>query len=276
MAQAAPDEAAARPPRFGWPMRLFLGLLLCDIVFRSLAVLVPWDDWARQLDMRLLPAGLPTRAELDELAARATSDEPNPGGEEVMQALDSVWRFGQPWPREESRRRIRTAGDVGKFAVCWLGSRLAFAEALCGIDQEWPMFSPNVSRVKWVPRARLVFADGSDQLVRPLADPGDPTRYAHWGGKKLLGAELKAREGAAHADDCFGWCNLLAHRHPQSEAGAPLVRVVCFQVRYDLPPPGADARTFLAAQAGPPPEQVYPDFYEYDVAGRHGKCLEGR
>ena len=276
MSQAAPDEAAAGPPRFGWPMRLFLGVLLFDIVFRSLSVLFPWTDWARELDMRFLPSRLPTRAELAELSARDTPEEPNPGGEEVMQALGSAWRFWRPWPGEESRRRIRTAGDGGKFAFCWLCSRLEFVENVCGINEEWPMFSPNVSRRKWVPRARLVFADGSELVVRPAADPGDPTRYSHWNQEKVLDYELKVREGADHADDCFGWCNLLAHRHPRNEAGSPLVRVVCFQVRYDFPPPGADARAFLAAQAGPPPEQVYPDFYEYDVATRHGKCLEGR
>jgi hypothetical protein len=276
MAHAAPDEAAAGPPRFGWPMRLFLGLLLFDVVFRSLAVLVPWADWAGELDMRLRPTRLPTRAELAELAARATPEGPNPGGEEVMEAFDSVWRFGRPWPGEGSRKRIRTAGDGGKYAFCWLCSRLRFVEGVCGIDQEWPMFSPSVAHGLWVPRARLVFADGAEQVVRPAAAPPDPTRYAHWAQKKVLGYELKVRDGPGHADDCFGWCNLLAHRHPRNEAGAPLVRVVVFQVRYDLPPPGADARAWLAAQAGPPPEQVCPDFYEYDVATRHGKCLEGR
>ncbi len=275
MSQAAPEPAASLP-RFGWPMRLLLGVLLFDIVFRSLSVLFPWSGWARELDMRSLPARLPTRAELAELSARATPEEPNPGGEEVMEALDSVWRFARPWPGEESRRHIRTAGDAGKFVFCWLCSRLAFLEALCGVDQGWPMFSPSVAHCAWVPRARLVFADGSERVVLPLADPGDPARYSRWPQKKVVGYESKVRDGAGYADECFGWCNLLAHRHPRNDAGAPLVRVVIFQVRYDFPPPGADARAFLAAQAGPPPEQVYPDFYEYDVASRHGKRLEGR
>lgn len=275
MSQAAPDPAAA-PPRFGWPTRLLLGVLLFDIVFRSLSVLLPCADWMRELDMRFLPQRLPTRAELAELSARATPEEPNPGGEEVMEAFDSVWRFARPWPGEDSRRRIRTAGDGGKFVFCWLCSRLEFAETLCGLDQQWPMFAPSVARAVWAPRARLVFADGSEQVVRAAADPADPTRFFRWNRKKVLGYELRVRDDEGYDDECLGWCNLLAHRHPRNDAGAALARVVVFGVRYDLPPPGADARALLAAQAGPPPEQVYPDFYEYDVATRHGKRLEGR
>src|SRR5262249_9422849 len=173
-----------------------------------------------------------------------------------------------------ARARI-AEGDVwecgGKFALCWLNTRLDFLECLAGIDQEWPMFSPNVSRGRRIARARLVFADGGEQIVRQTADPEDLTRYAHWNQEKVLDYELHVNDD--QEDATFGWCNLLAHRHPHNEQGSPLARILVFLVRYEYPPPDVDARAFLRAQTGPPPDQVAAPYYEYDARARRGKML---
>jgi hypothetical protein len=255
-------------------MRIFLSVLLFDIAFRSLSVLVPWAAWADELGMRTLPKRLSTRAERARLAARATPEHPDPVAEDVAEALDSVWEFGKPWPGPAGLAKVRSWEGRGKFAFCWLCSRLEFAENLLGFNQEWPMFSPNVSRRRYLARARLTFADGSERVVRSHADPEDLTRYAHWFEEKVLDHELKVREGAGSADECFGYCNLLAHRYRRNEGGAGLVTIALFQVRYDYTPPGVEARAYLRQQTGPPPDQVYPDFYLYDVAARDGKTLQ--
>ena len=43
----APPGEPPYPRRFGWPMRLFLALMLFHMSFRSLSVLVPWKGWAK-------------------------------------------------------------------------------------------------------------------------------------------------------------------------------------------------------------------------------------
>jgi len=50
---------------------------------------------------------------------------------------------------------------------------------------------------------------------------------------------------AGTAEEAFGYCNLLRHRYPESDAGSPLREIRLFVVRYDLPPPGVDARRWL-------------------------------
>jgi hypothetical protein len=65
---------------------------------------------------------------------------------------------------------------------------------------------------------------------------------------------------------------LLAHRYPEHN-GSPLARIFLFQVRYDFPPPGVDAREFLRQQTGPPADQISPDYFRYDVCERKGTYL---
>lgn len=267
-----PAAAAVAPPpyprRFGWGMRLFLAVFLFDMIFRSFSVLWPTPEWGEQLGMRLAPARLPTRAEIaaDPAAARA----------DALRALDSLWEFARPWPEPGVRENLHAPADAGRWLLCWLTSRLEFTENLVGINQEWPMFSPSVGKQKWVARARLVYADGSTRIVRGLCDPEDLRCYAHWFQEKILDHELKVKEGRGHADDSFGYCNLLRHRYPHGDRGAELAKIYLFVVRYDFPPPRVDARLWLGEQTGPPAKQVYADFYVFDAKSNHGQCLLDR
>jgi hypothetical protein len=255
-------------------MRLFLTLILFDMLFRGFSVLYPWADWADELDMRTMPRRLPTRAEWAELPAQATAENPDPRGDDLMRTLDSAWDFFKPWPEASARAKIRTWADRGKWALAWTSSRLEFAENLVGFNEEWPMFSPSVATVKHVARARLVYADGSERAVRGLCDPEDLTRYSHWLEEKILDHELKVSEGGeARARSNRGYCNLLAHRYPRNDAGAELTTIFLYMVRYDLAPPGVDAREWLRRQSGPPRGQVMADFFRYDVATGEGKIL---
>lgn len=135
------------------------------------------------------------------------------------------------------------------------------------------MFSPNVGRRKYVVRARLTYADGTVRIVRSRGDPEDLCRYSHWFEEKVLDHELKIREGRGHADDSWGYCNLLRHRYPTQD-GTPLATIRLFSVRYDLLPPGEDASEWLAAQTGPPAVQVQADFYTFDAKTNKGECLD--
>jgi hypothetical protein len=281
MSQPVSPPAAGEPPppayprRFGWSMRLFLSFLVFFIVFRSFTVLFAWKEWAKDLRMRpLLPTRLATAQERAKLARNATPDRPDPVREDLMESLDSVWEFFKPWPGEKTRAWIRSPQDLGKWAYCWTASRLEFVENVLGINQEWPMFSPSVSKRKWVARARLIYADRSKVIVRTHGDPEDLTRYSHWFKEKVLDHELKVEDEEYRGEECLGYCNLLAHRHARNKAGKPLKKIRLFMVRYDLTPPGEDPRAWLEAQTGPPENQQFPDFYEYDVASRHGKFLK--
>lgn len=273
----APADAPAKPPyptRFGWGMRLFLTFLLFHMVFRGFSVLYPWDDWADELDMRTMPRRLPTRAEWAELPSQATTETPCPRTEDVMRTLDSVWDFFKPWPEASARAKMHTWTDGGKWALAWTSSRLEFAENLVGFNEEWPMFSPSVATRKHVARARLVYADGDERTVRGLCDPEDLTNYTHWFEEKILDHELKVKEGGeGQARRNRGYCNLLAHRYPRNAYGVELKTIYLYMVRYNLAPPGADARVWLKEQSGPPEGQVFKDFFEYDVAAGEGKIL---
>lgn len=265
---------ATSPPRFRWPMRLLLFLLVFDMIVRGFGVLLPIRAWREELDLDRQPRRLPTRAEARALLAKDATPYAESLTEDVLRSLDSVWNFCKPWPERDVRARIAEADPWrrgGTFVLCWLNTRLEFLENLAGIDQEWPMFSPSVSKWRWIARARLVFADGSQQTVRQTADPADLTRYAHWNQEKVLDYELHVANDDETAT--FGWCNLLAHRHPRSGRGDALARIEVFMVKYDFPPPDADARAFLRAQTGPPADQVRPPYYEYDAAARQGKML---
>ncbi len=272
---ATPAPAPVRP-RFRWPMRVFLTLLLFDIVFRSFSVLVPWDDWRKEFEMDNMPERLPTRAELAELAAAPDDDEhPDPLTRKLFASADSVWDYWRPWPDWRVRRRLHDGEAWAKWAMCWLSSRCLFVENLLGFDQEWPMFSPNVRRKNTVTRAELTYADGSREEVRMLADPVDLTNYSHWNQEKILDHELHVKE--ERFGDCMGYCNLLAHRHATNAAGARLVKISLRAVRYKLPSPDVDPVESLRAQSGPPEHSGQIDrhpFFVYDPATRKGDSVD--
>ena len=256
-------------PRFRWPMRVFLCGLLAWMALRSTSTMYPWRTWCHDLRVQEFPDPLPTRAETAEIKARAIGDHAL--GQRLVDTAGSVGTYFVPWPCRAAAEQIEGPLDVGKYAVCWIQTRFEFFESVLGINQEWPMFSPNVAREKTVTRSRLVYADGTERIVRQLADPADLTCYAHWFEEKRLDHELKV--GPKDHEACLGWCNLLAHRHPTNERGSPLKRIYLFSVRYLLPPPDVDAAAFLAEQTGPPADQVQPDYFRYDVPGRNGQIL---
>lgn len=252
-------------------MRIFIGILVFDIVFRSMSVLYPWDEWADELDVAAWPAGrLPTRAEMTKLGEKADPEAFDPVAEESFQGLDALWDYLRPWPGKSIRAKLLTAEDWGKWSLVWLSSRLQFAESVIGFDQRWPMFSPSVSTRKWLVRSRLTYADGSERIVRQHADPEDLTCYAHWNQEKILDHELQVREKPSHVSECRGYCNLLAHRYATNAAGSPLVKISLFDLYYLYPGPDDDPEVFLREQSGPPAEQIRPVFYVYDVATRQG------
>lgn len=277
MSSATPaPESGVKPPyptRFGWGIRLLLCFLIFDMLWRGFSVCYPWGEWAGELDMRKRPRRLPTRAEIAEMAREASDTNPTPVRDEVFKALDSVWTFFKPWPDAEVSSRLHTWQDTGKWAMVWTTSRLEFIENVFGYNEEWPMFSPSVGKKKWLARARLVFADGSERIVRSKGDPEDLTNYSHWFEEKILDHELKVKEGERYESDVIGYCNLLLHRHGRNDRGAELKKIYFFVVRYDLPPPGVDIRKWWKEQTGPPADQVYKEFYEYDVATRKGTIL---
>lgn len=259
-------------PRFSWPMRIFLSVLLFDIVVRSLLVLFPCSDWAYELEMETMPLRLPTPAEAAELRAKpAPPEQRSPLDERYLESARSLWQFGSPLPSAKTRGKLDSWEKHGMYAVCWINSRCEFLENTLGINEEWPMFSPNVATRRTLARSKLVFADGSMQTVRVTADPADLTRYAHWFEEKVLDYELKIDHDR---DNRFGYCNMLAHRHPHNAAGSPLVAIYVYTVNYYYPWPGKDAAEYLGSQNGPPLEQVTMPFYVYDVSKRQGCELE--
>src|SRR5690349_21508835 len=90
--QSPSDQTqTASPPRFCWPMRIFLGFLVFDMIFHSFAVLTPVDDWCKELGVRRFPEALPTPEERRTLAEKISDDNPDPVGDSVWEAVDSVW-----------------------------------------------------------------------------------------------------------------------------------------------------------------------------------------
>jgi hypothetical protein len=266
-------------PRFSWPLRIFLSVLLFDMLFRCFAVLYPWTDWRDEMNMTGLPRRFPTPAERAELAQKATPDNPHPVADRVLESFDSLWDFFRPWPDESVRRRLRTPSDGGKFVVCWINTRLNCLENIVGIQQGWVMFSPSVHTGRTVTRARLRYADGTERIERHLGDPDDLTRYFRWNKYRVRSHQMEVQPD--RKDECFGYCNLLSHRHARNEKGSALTRIRLFQVRFEFPPPGADAHAFLQEQMrlthdsipsadGP----VGADFYEFDAEKRVGTLLK--
>src|SRR5438105_15593130 len=93
-------------PRFSWPMRLFLGVIVFDMVFHSFAALFPYRDWCKGYQIDTLPLGLPDPEE------RAALDRAQPEAnhrlltERVMSSFDSPCQFWKPCPATESRTKM--------------------------------------------------------------------------------------------------------------------------------------------------------------------------
>jgi hypothetical protein len=260
------------PPRFRWPMRLFLSFVIFDMVFHSLASLTPYRDWLTEkeyFNLSRFPRRLPTLKEIGELEEKADPD--NTVSDRIWKSFDSVWEFFKPWPDRDTRKKLKTWEDKGKFALCWVTSRLDFFESLAGIPQRWTMFSPNAAKGATVARSLLLFRDGTVKEIRLTADPADLTHYSHWFQEKVLDYELKV---ANDWDSRYGYCNYLAHQYKENANRSPLEKIFIYKIYYYYPrqpvvrrlmPPDEKAADVLRAQNGPPNwDRDGPDFV-YDV-----------
>jgi hypothetical protein len=273
--QTSPTVAAVTSPppklRFSWPMRIFLFCLLFDIIFRSFSVMFPWKDWIDDFDMRRAPRPLPTCAEYAQLRGQ--------GGDVLQKDLDksfvSIRDYFNPWPNSNTRGKLTNLDACGKYAFAWVASRLDIVENICGINEEWPMFSPNASRGDYFARSRLLYADGSERLIRQNSEPADLTRFTRWNKEKILDHETKVKWTSSREDECWAWCGMLAHRHARNDDGSPLKTILLYRVYIDYPAPNdPDPRGFLLEQMeltrDHNSEMASRTFYTYDVESRTG------
>lgn len=257
MPQPTSATANSKRPRFGWPMRIFLTLIVGNMIFHSLANIVGYHAWRKQLSMPRYPTGLPAWREIEELK------EKHALGERVLQSVRSMAAFASPWPDDKVRAKIDSWEAAGQYAVVWLGTRAGFCERLLGLGQNWTMFSPSVMRYKDVARARLLFADASTRDIRLQGDPADPACYTRLGSYRVL-----SYEGELHKDDAdshWGYCNLLAHRHSVNEHGARLRSIYLYKFRYTYPDPNSDAASAWQRQAGPPGWDQSAPIFKFSV-----------
>jgi hypothetical protein len=276
MSDASPSAAAA--PRFRWPMRLLLFALLFHMFFRSTDILYPWDTWRSDFKMKRMPRALPTRAQLAELRAAAGGSW-QPVWAEFEECGVSALAFLNPLPGDETRQELTSSLDELKYCLAWTATRLQWFERLLAIDQEWAMFSPNVSKRKYPARARLFFADGSETTHRMRCDPEDLTCYSRWDQGKNLGIDPRvAADSGMRRWACPGYCNYLLHRHPTNAHGSPLVEIRFYQVTYDFAPPGVDPTAFyrdvMEKTRDHDSPQAWPTYYIYDARKREGRFVE--
>jgi hypothetical protein len=244
-------------------MRLFLSVLVFDIVFQSFAAALHITDWRERLKVKRYPLRLPTWDEIDQLKEDESPANPHPVADRLLDTFDAAWDFFKPWPDRKSRRRLDDWEDCTRYSVCWLSTRLQFCEHLLGFQQGWPMFSPTVNHDKTKPRARLIYADGSRRVVRlEASDPPDLTHYSRWFVDRVNNYEMDVEK--TDTLGCLGFCNLLAHRH-RTRGGQPLVRIEIFLVRYYFPEPDQDAATVFREQSGPPRRQWRRPFLRVEV-----------
>jgi hypothetical protein len=259
------------PKRFSWKMRVFLSLFLGDMVLRSFLSLSPYDSqWSYELSVELFPKRLPTQAEFNQIAAGTHPNGQITRSGRLLDSVTSIGPYFSPVPSEATQAHLQDAVDYCKYAIVWTASRLRFAGSLIGVDQNWPMFSPNVGNDDTVGRIRLVFADGSTRIWYSEADPPDITQYSHWFQEKQLQVATKLYRD----QECrLGYCNWLTHQVPNNSSGSPLTRIEMFKVNYVYPTPWQDAFAFLDAQRAAQNNRE-KSFWTYDVATRKSTHLE--
>jgi len=124
-----------------------------------------------------------------------------------------------------------------------------------GIDQDWRMFTPPLSRSAVFLAARVEFTDGSDDVVLSEGEP-DPHGFFRFGGwrQRKLEYELAYKDPADLAsDEDLPLCQASARRflrrwrdgHPDDQRTP--ARVVLLRRSIDLPKPGADPGAFPPA-----------------------------
>jgi hypothetical protein len=252
-------------------MRLFLAYFLFDMVTRGLILLTPADDdWFDELAMESNPLALPSRDELRQCASGENPDYDSKW-QRYVASFKSAGRYFVPVPEKETREKIISAADIGKYALTWLGSRETFIGRMVGVDQNWPMFSPNVGDDETMGRLLLIYEDGAQQEYRLLCDPQDLTSYFRGFQQRHSRTEYVVHKDSAAR---LGFCHMLSRRQLENEHGAALVTIQVFRIHYRYPSPYEDAYEFLKQQTGPPDEQVEPPFWEYDVATGKGRGLQ--
>lgn len=250
-------------------MRCVLGVLVFDMVARSMITLTPYDKaWREDLELARMPLRMPTTAQRERIVA-GEDDKYATLGERYWATLRSVLWFWSPIPRGKVVPHLNSARDYGKYAVVWIGTRLGFMGALLGLDEDWPMFSPNVRRAHITPRAKLVYDDGTREQLWLLGEPYDPTSFHRWFVKRPLQIDLRL---AKDYDARLGVSRNIAERYATSTEGAKLVSIEMFEVKYSLPGPHQNARKMLAAQAQKPTKEK--PFWRYDVATDKGHTFD--
>jgi hypothetical protein len=273
LAETPTTQPTPPRPRFSWPMRIFLGIILFDMIFHSFAALIPYKKWCEEYGMDTMPRGLPDPEEKEELRRATENANHDLLTERIMSSFDSLWEFWRPWPGAETRKKMVHLGDVGKVSIAWTATRLDFLEHLVRIRQTWSMFAPNVADDHDIVRARLVYADGSTTTIRSVGDPLNLLHYESFRflGEKPLQATLRLNKDP---EARLGFCNLLSHRHARNEAGSPLKTIYLMFVNYKYPEPGKDVRAALAVQQVPLGQEKIPPFFEYDVSTRKGRKIQ--
>jgi hypothetical protein len=229
-------------------MRLLLFAVLFHMFFRSTDILYPWEDWLHELKLKRAPRPLPTRAQLAQMREKAGgSIEPVfREFQECGASLIDYWNFT---PTQEQNEKLASTTDWAKYSLAWTASRLEWCECILGIDQEWPMFSPNVGKQRYATRARLLFDDNSEITIRPRSEPENLLSYSRWSQGKNLGVDrFVFSDHGKRYYACPGYCNFLAHRYTHNAKGSRLRAIVLYEVKFLFLPPGADPNEFLGNQ----------------------------
>jgi hypothetical protein len=250
-------------------MRLFLSAYVFDMVVRSMITLTPFDAaWLKDLKMERYPLALPMPSELTTIE-QGKSERYEGVAERYGASLLSTLEYTSPWPSKKTWGAIESPLDLGKYVVVWVGTRLSFTGALLGLDQNWPMFSPNVRKSRVVPRAKLIFEDGSSKQLWLLGEPWDTTSFSRWFIKRPLQIDIRLHKDY---DARLGVSRHLARTFPYSEAGSALRFVEMYKVTYHLPRPDQDAHRVLEKQNRK--KTWKKPFWRYDVVTRKGKTIE--
>jgi hypothetical protein len=250
-------------------MRLALGLFVFDMVARSLISLTPADKtWREALEVPRLPLRLPTSTQRERIVD-GLDQKYDTLGSRYLATLRSVLWFLSPIPRGKVVPHLNSASDYGKYAVVWVATRLGFMGSVLALDEDWPMFSPNVRRAHITPRAKLVYDDGTREQLWLLGEPYDPTSFHRWLVKRPLQIDLRL---AKDYDARLGVSRNIAERYATSSEGATLVSIEMYEVKYSLPGPHQNAHKVLANQAQKPTYDK--PFWRYDVASDTGRTFD--
>jgi len=261
-------------------MRIFLSIMVFDMIARSLLDVSPVDDWGQEFGLpeNEMPLRLPTARDLRAIDRRVDSNYGS-RAERYQATLESVGDFFYQAPPQAVREKLQSRLDYARYGLWRLYTRLRFVGKLVGVDQSWKMFSPNVGTRDRLARFRLRYDDGSQRIVRLGIDPPDATRHFYWMFEKHIQTEAAIHRDV---DARTGYCNMLAHRHAVSERGARLSEIDVFAVEYVYPTPYEHARSALAPQSGPPENQFQPldeDATSYQIwtydARRYGPIVRG-